>query len=408
MQRYQREYFWNAIVWPLLWPVLLLQAALIVLCLLVGAMVWWMSPSYASWSTTLWLMSALLIGSSLNVGTFLMLVKARARRKDTRFMQELSELERHSQALCATAARSLPEHKRYPPYTADESHLPPRRLASVNEALAGLERSMHCSQVASAATKNTRLEHEQTLLDDLQHQQRQLKHLMAGRERAREESRLKSGYLTLLQRETDSLLDHLNTMADKELADSCRQNVMEVRERLSDIRALLSNLVQQSEGDSAGERTGERTGKSAANESNRERDGAQQNLRVLVVDDGPVNLMLARQMLETQGLQVEGVSSGEQALERQQNAFFDLVFMDIFMPSLDGLETTQRWREFERTHNGSQSVLVALTANADDAGRDACLVAGMDDLLAKPYQPETLLNMIAHWFPGTVNVAPTA
>ena len=64
MQRYQREHFWNAIVWPLLWPLLLLQAALIVLCLVVGAMVWWMSPANASWSTTLWLMSALLIGSS--------------------------------------------------------------------------------------------------------------------------------------------------------------------------------------------------------------------------------------------------------------------------------------------------------------------------------------------------------
>jgi len=47
-------------------------------------------------------------------------------------------------------------------------------------------------------------------------------------------------------------------------------------------------------------------------------------------------------------------------------------------------------------------VLVALTANVDNAGRDACLAAGMDDLLAKPYQPETLLNMIAYWFPGTI------
>lgn len=117
--------------------------------------------------------------------------------------------------------------------------------------------------------------------------------------------------------------------------------------------------------------------------------------------------MLARQMLETQGLQVEGASSGEQALERQQNAIFDLVFMDIFMPTLDGLETTRRWREYERNYGVSQSVLVALTANVDNAGRDACLAAGMDDLLAKPYQPQTLMNMIAHWFPGTVKAAPS-
>ncbi|MBS3667156.1 response regulator [Vreelandella boliviensis] len=411
MQRYEREHFWNAIVWPLLWPLLLVQAALVVLCLVVGAMMWWMSPSNASWSTMLWLMAALLIGSSLNVSVFLMLVKTRARHKDARFMQELTELERHSQALCATAARALPEHKCAPPDAADESHLPLQRLASVNEVLAGLERCMHCSQVASAATKNSRQEHEQTLLDDLQHQQRQLKHLMAGRERAREESRLKSGYLTLLQHETDNLLGHLNAMADKEITDNCRQNVMEVYEHVSDIRALLTNLIQQdADGQSAGQDSGQGSGKSSGM-GEVGSDGAlaalQRNLRVLVVDDGPVNLMLARQMLETQGLQVEGVSSGEQALERQKNANFDLVFMDIFMPILDGLETTRRWREHERNRGGgNQSVLVALTANADNAGRDACLAAGMDDLLAKPYQPETLLNMIAHWFPGAIKTMP--
>ncbi|WP_336274640.1 response regulator [Vreelandella indica] len=422
MQRYQREHFWNAIVWPLLWPLLLVQAALTVLCLVVGAMMWGMSPSYASWSTTLWLMAALLIGSSLNVGAFLMLVKARARRKDNRFMHELTELERHSQALCTTAARSLPKHKCDPPSAADESHLPLQRLASVNEVLAGLERCMNCSQVGSAAIKNDRQEHEQTLLDDLQHQQRQLKHLIAGRERAREESRLKSSYLTLLQHETNSLFDHLGSLADKEVSDSCRHNIADVRERLSDIRALLANLVQQSAADSVAEGAGNGAENSSVDSvegkvdsvadsmiaSRDRRASTPRKLRVLVVDDGPVNLMLARQMLETQGLQVEGVSSGEQALERQQSAFFDLVFMDIFMPTLDGLETTRRWRAYERSRGSGQSVLVALTANADNAGRDACLTAGMDDLLAKPYQPETLLNMITHWFPGTLKTAPPA
>ena len=405
MQRYQREHFWNAIVWPLLWPLLLLQAALIVLCLVVGAMVWWMSPANASWSTTLWLMSALLIGSSLNVGAFLMLIKTRGRRKDIRFMQELAELEWHSQALCATVMQSLPDPKCATSNDADESHLPLQRLARVNELLAVLESRLHRTQVANAASKSTQQEQEQTLLDDLQHQQRQLKHLIAGRDRAREESRLKSGYLTLLQHETDALLEHLSVMADKETTDSSRQNVMEVRDRLSDIRALLTNLVQQSVDETAV------AGAVATTDdvTKGQRGGLQRHLRVLVVDDGPVNLMLARQMLETQGLQVEGVSSGEQALERQQSAFFDLVFMDIFMPTLDGLETTRRWRDYERTHGDNQSsVLVALTANADNAGRDACLNAGMDDLLSKPYQPETLLNMITHWFPGKIKPAPSA
>ena len=218
---------------------------------------------------------------------------------------------------------------------------------------------------------------------------------MAGRERAREESRLKSGYLTLLQNEVDSLYEHLNDMGESEIADTRRHNINGALERLSDIRSLLSSIVQKS----TQKESAPALGKTAA---------SPRDLRILVVDDGPVNLMLARQMLETQGLQVEGVSSGEQALERQQNAAFDLVLMDIFMPTLDGLETTRRWREYERAHGDKKSVLVALTANADTAGRDACLAAGMDDLLSKPYQPDTLLNMIVSWFPSTIRQAPGA
>lgn len=395
-QRYQREHFWGAIIWPLLWPLLFLQAALIFLCLAVASMVWWMSPSYVSWSTMLWLALAMLIGSSLNVGAFLMLIKTRARRKDSRFMQELAELERHSQALFATASRSLPEHRCVPLKAADESQLPLQRLASVNGVLAEIECCIVCSQTASATAQQTQQEHEQSLLDDIQHQQRQLKHLMAGRERAREESRLKSGYLALLQNETDKLFEYLSTTADQDLTNGCRQWVLGVRERLSDIRSLLASLALQNADKGKSGQQG--------NQSMPDTDAPQRRLRVLVVDDGPVNLMLARQMLEAQGLQVEGVSSGEEALERQQSAMFDLVFMDIFMPTLDGLETTRRWRNYERTHERDKSVLVALTANADNAGRDACLAAGMDDLLAKPYQPETLLNIIVHWFPGTINV----
>lgn len=403
MQGCRREHFWNAIVWPLLWPLLLLQAGLIVLCLLVGAGVWWTSPGYASWNTLLWLMAALLIGSSLNVGAFLMLIKTRARRKDSHFMQELTELERNSQALCATLERALPAYKCTSPEAVDESHRPLQRLASVNEVLAGLERCVSRSQAADAVTQHSQQEHEQSLLEDFQHQQRQLKYLMEGRERAREESRLKSDYLTLLQRETDSLLDHLSAMSNKDIDADCRQNIIDVSTHVTDIRGLLANLVQEgAEQGSAGQDGGEEPAVDV------EGAESQSHLRVLVVDDGPVNLMLARQILETHGLEVEGVSSGEQALERQLSVSFDLVLMDIFMPTLDGLDTTRRWRAYERSHGTNQSVLVAMTANADNAGRDACLAAGMDDLLVKPYQPDTLLGMVARWFPGRVRVAPHA
>lgn len=381
MQRYQREHFWNAVIWPVLWPLLLVQAALVLLCVLVGAVIWLMSPGQASWSTTLWLTLTLLLGSCLNVGAFLMLIKARAKFKDALFIQGLNELERRidtlQQGIMPHATLLLDE---------ESQERPLKRLTRANDQLASLVSALQKSgHVATAETEQSKS--DQALLDDLHHQQKQLKHLMAGRERAREESRLKSGYLTLMQREAVSLFDHLGTMLTEESSEACRQNVTHVRERLADIRSLLANFVQQS-----------------VNEADTYDLplSSEQSPRVLVVDDGPVNLMLARQMLELQGLHVEGVSSGEQALERQQSAFYDLVFMDIFMPTLDGLETTRRWRRYEHQHATKRSVMIALTANADNAGQDACSAAGLDDILAKPYQPDTLHGMIKKWLPNAL------
>lgn len=381
MQRYQREHFWNAVIWPVLWPLLLVQTALVLLCVLVGAVIWLMSPGQASWSTTLWLTLTLLLGSCLNVGAFLMLIKARAKFKDALFIQGLNELERRidtlQQGIMPHATLLLDE---------ESQERPLKRLTRANDQLASLVSALQKSgHVATAETEQSKS--DQALLDDLHHQQKQLKHLMAGRERAREESRLKSGYLTLMQREADTLFDHLGTMLTEESSEACRQNVTHVRERLADIRSLLANFVQQS-----------------VNEADTYDLplSSEQSPRVLVVDDGPVNLMLARQMLELQGLHVEGVSSGEQALERQQSAFYDLVFMDIFMPTLDGLETTRRWRRYEHQHATKRSVMIALTANADNAGQDACSAAGLDDILAKPYQPDTLHGMIKKWLPNAL------
>ncbi|RUR42363.1 response regulator [Vreelandella populi] len=392
MQRDREEHIWHAIIWPILWPMLLIQATLIVLCLLVGLAVWWMSPSQVSWSTTLWLSLALLLGSSMNMCAFLMLVKTRARQKDSHFMQELAELERNSESLRFAAIQLLPDKTFSSPAISQTPARPLKRLARVNEKLSGLEHYIRTAQQLNPAPDHSKEGQEQALLDDLHHQQQQLKHLMAGRDRAREESRLKTGYLSLLQRETDDLNNHLGRILESDECRHCRQQIVDTRERLADARALLANLVYQSVNDDAAPTN------MAPNPA----------LRVLVVDDGPVNLMLARQMLEAQGLHVEGVSSGEQALERQQSIQFDLVFMDIFMPTLDGLETTRRWRAFEQASGKHRSILIALTANADNAGITECKEAGMDDLLTKPYQPEKLLGMISKWLPNTEGKASTS
>lgn len=380
MQLYPREHFWNAVIWPILWPLLLVQAALITLCLLVGLVIWGMSPNQTSWSTTLWLALALLLGSCMNVAAFLMLLKNRAKRKDALLIHELNVLERSTKALSHPLPQT-PKDKQ--PAIVDskdkEPSSPLERLAQANEQLVELARIREKALLMPTAEPPKQ---DQSLLDDLHHQQKQLKHLMAGRDRAREESRLKSGYLTLLQREADNLFAYLDDLIQNDKCKECHQSISHVQNRLADIRALLANFAQE-----------------GVNEA----EGIVRNklqLKVLVVDDGPVNLMLARQMLEAQGYDVEGVSSGEQALERQQATFYDLVFMDIFMPTLDGFETAKRWRDYERSNDSTRSVLVALTANVDNAGWETCAAAGLDDVLAKPYQPEALVGMIAKWVPG--------
>jgi CheY-like chemotaxis protein len=119
---------------------------------------------------------------------------------------------------------------------------------------------------------------------------------------------------------------------------------------------------------------------------------------VLIVDDGPVNLTLARQVLERQGLEVTTATSGEQALVRLEEHAFDLVLMDIFMPGMDGEETSRRWREREAgLASRRRSVLVALTANASEEDRRRFHEAGMDDFLAKPYRPQALVDMVRQW-----------
>ncbi|MBR2514695.1 MAG: response regulator [Halomonas sp.] len=390
MQSYQREHFWNAVTWPILWPLLLVQAALVMLCVLVGLVIWGMSPNQTSWSTTLWLTLTLLLGSCMNVAAFLMLLKSRAKRIDVLFMHELKALERNTKALSHTVARA-PSGEQPIASVGTEPLFPLQRVALVNELLARLVRVQGKAPFIPPTAEQPK--QDPALLENLHQQQQQLKRLMAGRDRAREESRLKSDYLTLLQREADNLFAYLGDLIQKDQCKECHQDISHVQDRLADIRALLANFALESASEAGGDQALPASTK--------------RQLKVLVVDDGPVNLMLARQMLEAQGLYVEGVSSGEQALERQQTTFYDLVFMDIFMPTLDGFETAQRWRDYEHNNDSPRSVLVALTANVDNARRETCEAAGLDDMLAKPYQPETLVGMITKWVPNINNETPT-
>ncbi len=114
--------------------------------------------------------------------------------------------------------------------------------------------------------------------------------------------------------------------------------------------------------------------------------------RVLVVDDNPVNALVASAMLERAGLAADVVEDGLSAVQRMQAGGYDLVLMDCQLPVLDGWQATRRYRAVESP--GRRLPIIAVTANAVRGDRERCLQAGMDDYIAKPVEIEALLDTV--------------
>ncbi len=112
--------------------------------------------------------------------------------------------------------------------------------------------------------------------------------------------------------------------------------------------------------------------------------------RVLLVEDNPVNQLVASEMLISLGCTVRVAGSGEESLLAMADEPFDIVFMDCQMPEMDGFEATRRWRLDEALRGSARLPVVALTANAILGDREDCLAAGMDDYLPKPVSREQL------------------
>jgi PAS domain S-box-containing protein len=115
--------------------------------------------------------------------------------------------------------------------------------------------------------------------------------------------------------------------------------------------------------------------------------------RILLVEDNKVNQKLAGTLLQRQGHQVTIAEDGIAALDLLAREHFDLVLMDCQMPRMDGFEATRRLRTGKEALNAAIPV-IAMTANAMEGDREACLAAGMDDYLAKPFSEGTLQSMI--------------
>ncbi len=116
-------------------------------------------------------------------------------------------------------------------------------------------------------------------------------------------------------------------------------------------------------------------------------------LNILLAEDNPVNQKVAKRMLEKRGHRVVVANHGIQALEALRKESFDLVFMDVQMPEMDGMEATARIRSKEKDTGGHQ-IIIALTAHAMKGDREHCLEHGMDDYLTKPIRHEELDSIL--------------
>ncbi len=130
------------------------------------------------------------------------------------------------------------------------------------------------------------------------------------------------------------------------------------------------------------------------------------SMRVLLAEDNPVNQRLASRLLEKRGHSVLVVANGLEALEAVEKERFDLVFMDVQMPVMDGFEATTAIRKREGA-GGIRLPIVALTAHAMKGDREKCLAGGMDGYLSKPTRPQELDEVLQDYLARRAESAET-
>ncbi len=119
-------------------------------------------------------------------------------------------------------------------------------------------------------------------------------------------------------------------------------------------------------------------------------------LHALVVEDHYINQELMREMLLRLNCSVDTVENGIEALAALESNVYDVIFMDLQMPEMDGFDAT---REIRRRERERKTPIIALTANAMHGERGRCLDAGMNDYLSKPFELQDIEALIKKHFP---------
>ncbi len=122
------------------------------------------------------------------------------------------------------------------------------------------------------------------------------------------------------------------------------------------------------------------------------------NLKILLAEDNLINQKVAMVNLSNLGHQVEVANNGKEAVDKFKMKNFDLIFMDIQMPEMDGLEATKKIRDIENSQNVVRKIpIIAMTANSMEGDREKCLQSGMDDYVSKPFKQNELVTIFSKY-----------
>lgn len=123
------------------------------------------------------------------------------------------------------------------------------------------------------------------------------------------------------------------------------------------------------------------------------------DVKVLIVDDTPLNLMVAKALFRPIGMMLETAESGFEALAQVENTTYDVILMDHFMPGMDGVETTKKIRAMEGNPN-QHIPIIAMTADAMAGVKEHLISSGMNDFIAKPILIEVVYHVLKKWLPA--------